>query len=458
MRTITSAPNSSSLRRSRAKRHRALCAAQRRPILTWHRWLIMLILPMLEVQLVAAVETLDRVAAIVDDDVVMVSELDERIQQLTKTFKKQGRPLPPASGMREGVLDQLIVENLQLQLARRAGMRISDAQLNEAMQRIAKSNGMNLDQFRQTLAAEGLSYTDAREQVRRDITIQQVQTSIIRGQIELTDQEVDNFLQSDEGRELIDTRYQLAHILVPMETISNPGDESRQRAALVRAASEIRSGTPLLQWLSNYNRSATAPLQGGDLGWRSDNELPALFADVVPPMAVGDVAGPLRSAGGLHLVQLTNRRGGAQLVTQTHARHILLKPSEIRSEKQCEALLTQLRQRIVGGESFADLARQYTEDMASAQEGGDLGWAKKGQFVPAFEETMANTPVGTISEPFRSKFGWHILQVQGRRQHDMSEEAAREQAYRYLFQRKFQGELESWLQKIRDEAYVDIKV
>jgi peptidyl-prolyl cis-trans isomerase SurA len=406
----------------------------------------------------AAIEPLDRVAAIVDDDIIMVSELEERTEQMSLNFKKQERPMPPASEMRQGVLDQLIVESLQLQLAERAGVRISDTQLNDAMVNIAKNNGMELEQFREVLATEHMSYAAAREQVRRDITIQQVQSGNIRGRVDLTEEEVANFLESEQGQALIDTSYQLAHILAPMESMSSGGEESRQRALLQRAATDIRAGTPLLEWLGKYNRSASQALQGGDLGWRKSDELPAIFAEVVPTMGAGDVAGPFRSAGGLHVLQLTNRRGGAQIIDQTLARHILVKPSEIRSEQQCEALLTKLRKRILAGEDFADIARQYTEDMASAQEGGDLGWAKKGQFVPAFEEVMANTPVDEISEPFRSKFGWHILQVQDHRQHDISQQAARDQAYRYLFKRKFQGELEAWLQKIRDEAYVDIKV
>lgn len=416
-----------------------------------------LLLWLSSLQAQAATELLDEVAAIVDDDVVMTSELEERMTQIRFNFESQGRPQPPASEMRQQVLNQMIVESLQLQMARRAGVRISDAQLNQAMGRVAAQNGLTLDQFREQLDAQGLSYTNAREQIRKEMIIQQVQGGNINSRIEITDQEITNFLASTEGQILSAPQYHLTHLLMPIDTMAR-GDDSAARELFEEAKTDIEAGESLMQWLDDYRRqSPDSKLQGGDLGWRKATDLPAIFTEVVPEMEPGSVAGPIRSAGGLHLVHLVERRGGPQIVDQTHVRHILVKPSEIRSDQQCQDLLAKLRERILAGEEFADLARQYTEDMGTAQEGGDLGWARAGQFVPAFEATMNALAIDELSEPVQSQFGWHLLQVLDRREYDISQETAREQAYRYLFQRKFDDELDAWLQKIRDEAYVDIK-
>jgi peptidyl-prolyl cis-trans isomerase SurA len=234
-------------------------------------------------------------------------------------------------------------------------------------------------------------------------------------------------------------------------------DEGPQLQEFELAREQIEAGTPLLEWLEQYRKNGGREIQGGDLGWRKDSELPAVFAEFVPSLSIGQVAGPIRSAAGMHLVQLMDRRGGPQIIDQTLARHILVKPSEIRTDEQCQQLLLDLRQQVLAGEDFDDLARQYSEDFGSAQEGGELGWSRPGQFVPEFEETMNGLAIGEISQPFESQFGWHILQVEERRKYDISQETAREQARRYLYQRKFDDELDAWLQKIRDEAYVDIK-
>ncbi len=404
-----------------------------------------------------ALELLDQVAAIVDDDVVMDSELEERISQIKAQIRSQGRPLPPDSEMRQQILNQMIVENLQLQMARRAGVRISDAQLNEAMTRVAAQNNLGLDEFREMLKQQGISYTATREQIRNEMIIQQVQAGNINNRVEITQQEVDNFLQSTEGKARTAPQYRISHLLLSIDTVSMQSDEAARLGELERARGQIESGTPLLEWLAQYRKNGGREIQGGDLGWRKDSELPAVFAEFVPSLQPGQVAGPIRSAAGMHLVQLVDRRGGAEIIDQTLARHILVKPSEIRTEEQSEQLLQDLRRRALAGDDFADLARQYSEDYGSAQEGGELGWSRPGQFVPEFEKTMNSLDIGQISQPFRSQFGWHILQVEQRRKYDISEENSREQARRYLYQRKFQDELDAWLQKIRDEAYVDIK-
>lgn len=402
-------------------------------------------------------EIIDQIAAIVDDDVVMLSELQERETQVQSGMRAQGRPMPPMKELRQQILNQMVVENLQLQMARRAGVRISDARLNQAVASIAAQNNMTLDQFRESLEAQGMSYVATREQIRREMLVQQVQAGNINNRIDVTQQEIENFLNSTEGQQMTAPQYRVAHIIIPLETI-DPGHEQKQRALLEQASLEINAGMPLQAWLQRHNTDKNIPLQGGDIGWRQPSDLPGIFADVVPKLAAGEASQPFRSAGGLHLVQVVDKRGGVKMVDQTHSRHILVKPSEIRSDDQCEALLIEVRQRIINGEPFGDMARQYTEDIASAQEGGDLGWAAKGKFVPAFEATLDTLQPGQMSQPFRSQFGWHLLEVLERRKHDVGPEIAKNQAYRFLFERKFNEELEAWLQKIRDEAYVDIKV
>lgn len=405
----------------------------------------------------AATELLDKVAVIVDDDVVMDSELQERIVQIQFNLKSQGRPLPPQQDLRQQVRDQMIVESLQMQMARRAGVRISDAQLNQAMARVAAQNGMSLDEFRAMLDKEGMSYTATREQIRKEMIIQQVQSGNINNRVEITDQEISNFLESTEGKLLSAPQYHISHVMVPMDSKSASEEGTPARVLLQQAKTAIEQGDSLLAWLEQDRQQGDVKTQGGDLGWRKAQDLPAIFIEVVPEMEPGSVAGPIASAGGLHLVQLIERRGGSQVIEQTQVRHILLKPSEIRSDEQCREQLLEIRERVIAGEDFSDFARQHTEDLGTAQEGGDLGWSRKGQFVPVFETTMAELEIDEISEPINSQYGWHLLQVTGRRHYDISQETAREQAYRYLFQRKFQDELDAWLQKIRDEAYVDIK-
>ncbi|MFQ3324974.1 MAG: peptidyl-prolyl cis-trans isomerase SurA [Pseudomonadales bacterium] len=402
----------------------------------------------------SSAEVIDRVAVVVDDDVIMATELEERVQQIAYKAQQQGSQLPPASEIRKQVMDQMILESLQLQMGRRAGVRISDQQLNQAMDTVAKNMGSSLDQFRQSLEADG-SYNETREQIRRELILRQVQSGNISGKVIITDLEVDAYLDSVEGDVLKALQYRVTHIMLPLE---EGEDKAGGKVLLSKAATEINDGVPLLQWLDIHNRSGKAPLQGGDLGWRKTDDLPSIFAEIVPTLDKGEAIGPIESGAGLHVVQVTSISGGEKLIEQTHARHILVKPSQVRSDQQCEDLLADLRSQIINGDAdFADLAQANTEDIGSAQEGGDLGWASPGQFVPAFEEALARTNIDEVTMPFKSQFGWHIIQVLERRDHDVSQDLLRQQAYGKLYERKFSTELETWLQRIRDEAYVDIK-
>ncbi|CAH0991478.1 Chaperone SurA [Sinobacterium norvegicum] len=415
-------------------RYSAIAALTLMPIISW-----------------AEVQMLDRVVVVVDDGVIMQSELDERLEQIHYNIKSQGRPTPPEDQLRKDVLDTMIVENLQLQMGQRGGVRISDQQLNEAMSRVAGQNGLSLEQFQKALEADGLSYQATREQIRREMILQQVQAGNINNKIQITDKEIENFLNSKEGSALTAVQYHLAHIFYGLDG----GSEAAGMAKLKQAQAAISKGGSIDGWLKVNGANN---VRGGDLGWRRTEDIPSVFSDVTPTLSVGQVSDPFATDSGIHIVQLIEKRGGStKMIEQTKARHILLKTSAIRTDEQAQQQLSEIRQRIISGEDFAVLAKQYSEDIGSGSEGGDLGWSRKGQFVPAFEKTMEAAQPGDISQPFKSQFGWHILQVEDREMKDISNERQKNAARNYLHQGKFQEELDAWLLKIRDEAYVDIK-
>jgi peptidyl-prolyl cis-trans isomerase SurA len=403
----------------------------------------------------SATEILDQVVAIVDEDVIMASELRTRLASVTQSLKARGIEMPPEDELVRETLDRLILENIQLQLASRVGVRISDAQLNAALGRMAGQNKMNLEQFRARLEAEGQSYNAVREDIRREMVLQRVQSGNVNQRIQITDQEVDNFLQTEEGLKLTQPEYRLIHALLPLTPDAPESEVAAAQQYVDVMIVKIRSGQPFDSVISASNGKYT--FSGGDLGWRKADDLPSLFSEVAPTLKKGEAADPIRSDSGFHLVYMADSRGGEQMVSQTEVRHILVKPSEILTDAQAEQLVIDLKIRIEAGEDFGSLAKEYSEDIGSGQEGGDLGWTMKGQMVPEFDEAMARGKIGEISDPIHSQFGWHILEVTGRRDQDMTELAIRAKAREYLHSRKYQEELDAWLRKIRDEAFVDIK-
>ena len=403
----------------------------------------------------SATEVLDQVVAIVDDDIVMASELRERIAAVNESIATRGIQAPPEDQLIRETLDRLILENIQLQKGQRVGVRISDAQLNSAMQRIAAQNRMTLDQFRQALEQQGQSYGAMREQVRREMIIQRVQGGNVNQRIQITDQEVDNFLATEEGQKMAQPEYHIVHALLAIPPDASAAEVASAEAHVEKLAKRIRNGESFEGVVSSS--TGQYAFSGGDLGWRKLDDLPSLFSDVAPGLAAGQTADPIRSDSGYHLIYMAEKRGGEQVVAQTEARHILIKSSEIMTDNQAKELITDIRRRAVDGEDFAELARQYSEDIGSAQEGGSLGWTMRGQMVPEFDNMMDATAVGEISEPFKSQFGYHIIKVEGRRDQDVTDTARRSKAMEYLHSRKYQEELDAWLRKIRDEAFVDIK-
>lgn len=397
--------------------------------------------------------TLDQVVAIVDDDVVLTSELTERTQKVIKNFKTSGKQIPPLPEVQQEILEQLILESIQLQLAYRAGVRISDAELNSSLQRIAQQNRMSLPQFRAALEQDGLSYNETREQVRREMSLQQVQQGSVNRRVQITNQEIVNFLASEDGQTLTSPEFRVLHTLIP---VNNEAEDSKAKAFAQELLQQIQSGTEYSQVMNNNNGKAFK-LSGGDLGWRKAQDLPSILAAPAQQLNKGETGAPIKSPSGYHLIKLVDSRGIGEVVPQTKARHILLKPSAIRNDDATKKELNELRQRALDGEDFSELAREFSEDIGSAVEGGDLGWTNPGQLVGAFQDAMDNTLRNNISPAFRSQYGWHILQVIERREKDVTDDLRKNMARNFLHQRKFDDELETWLQKIRDEAYVDIK-
>ena len=406
----------------------------------------------------ADVQPLDRVVAVVDDDIVMQSELDQRTIQIVNRMRQQNMPPPNLEVLRKRVLEQLVMESIQLQRATQAGIRISDNQLNETMARIAESNGMTLDQFQQALAEEGLSYAQAREQIRREMVVSRYQQRRVEARIAISDAEVEAYLQSAEGKSQTSEEYLLGHIL-----IAAPEQPTQEQLAEIQAKArdlyqQLQQGANFQQLAMAHSDAQTA-LEGGSLGWRSAEQLPSLFVEVAPRLKVGEVAEPIVAGSGIHLIKLVDKRGGvSQIVEQSRTRHILIRPTEIRSEYEAQQLIGQLHKRITqGGESFADLAKAYSDDPASASAGGEMDWLNPGDTVPEFEKVMMASALGEVSKPFRTQFGWHILEVLERRQQDIGVQLQEAQVRQLLFRRKFEEELESWLREIREEAYVEIK-
>jgi len=361
---------------------------------------------------------------------------------------------PSDEQIQQEIFNQLVLESIQLQMAYRAGARITDAELNSAIAEIARSNGLSLNQFQQALQQDGMSYTGLREQVRNDMLIKRVQQGMVNRRIQISDEEIQSFLISEAGKKLIQPEYRLAHALFAVEDIESSTQMNRAEQLVNTLYQRIQAGESFEQVIQSADRQQ---VKLNDLGWRKGSDLPSIFTDVAPTLEKRETAKPIQSASGYHLIMMIDKRGDNETIAQTKARHILLKSSAIRDETATMDEINAIRDRILAGEDFTTLAREFSEDIGSAVEGGDLGWTTPGQLVEAFQNIMDNTDINEVSPAFRSQFGWHILQVLDRREKDVTEDLQKNIAKNYLFQRKYDDELDAWLQKIRDEAYVDIK-
>jgi peptidyl-prolyl cis-trans isomerase SurA len=405
----------------------------------------------------AQVQILDKVIAIVDDDVVLQTELDARLAVIYAQIQASGTQAPPQDILVQQVLERLISERLQLNIAYNAGVRITDEEVNQAMARIAANNKLSMEEYIAKIHSEGGTVANVREDIRNEISIMRVQQGKVMRRIQISEQELDNFLNSEEGRFLTSPDVNVGQILLSVPTGAGNDEIDSIMDRAKDLLEQINNGTDFRQ-LAIANSADQSALQGGDLGWRKMAQLPGVFIDAVEQLELNEVSEPIRSAAGFHLLKLYERRGGGErLVEQHFARHILIKPNQIRDEQATISQLNELRDRALAGEDFGDLSKEFSEDPGSALKRGELGWSTPGMFVPEFEDTMNSIALNEISEPFSSQFGWHILQVTERRNEDFSSTILRNNAANMLRQRKYEEELQVWLQEIRDEAFIEIK-
>ncbi len=407
----------------------------------------------------AAVLLLDRVAAIVDDDVVTQSEVNARVQAVKAQIKSSPKGnVPPDNILVSQVLERLVIESIQLQMAERAGVKISDGELNEAMSSIASQNRLTLEQFQRAIEKDGISYVEMRDQIRRELMIGRVQKGVMRNRIQISEQQIKTFLESEVGEVITADEYRLAHILVPAPAEANAQQLQVVRQSAENMLAEIADGADF-QSLAVERSAGQNALQGGDLGWRKAVQLPTMFSDIAQELEVGEIRGPIKSGSGYHLIKLLQKRGAQAegQVEQTQVRHVLIQPSEIRTDEEAKELAESLRQEIIDGRPFDEIAKLFSDDPGSALSGGDLGWNRAGTFVPVFEQTMETVSPNSVSEVFHSEHGYHFLEVTGRRVEDFSEMFKMSQAENYLRNQMFDEELESWLREIRDGAFVEIR-
>lgn len=425
--------------------------------------LLLSVLTSLPETIIAAskVDEVDRIVAIVDDNVVVRSELDAEMQQVLAQLQRQNTQLPPQEVIERQVLERLILAKLELAAAERAGINVSDDLLAQAINNIAQRNNMTLSQFRSALKEQGMSFQAFRKQLRQQIVIQRLLEREVGSHISITEREIDDAVTRLSNQPQQRTAFHLQHILVAVPQGSSSETLQTAKAKAQKLVAKLRAGADFQQAAMSESDSHQA-LEGGDLGWRAANQLPTIFADVVPKMEQGEISDPIRSASGFHIIKLMAYKGGGassgRIVTQTHARHILIRTNEITSDNDARTRLQQLRQRIQGGDDFADLARSHSDDKGSAINGGDLGWINSGDLVPEFEQEIQELAPGQISQPFRTPFGWHIVQVLERRQHDSTQEVQRAEARAAIHQRKMAEETELYLRRLRDEAYVEIRL
>lgn len=416
------------------------------------------LLLLLSTSLAAAVQELNGIAAVVDDDVITWSELNQRVESISQQLTQKNTPLPPRNILERQILDRLILEHLQLRRAEQIGIQVDDESLNRVIANIANDNRMSLEQFRATLARDGITFAFFREQIRNEIIMTRLRTTQVDNRVNVSPQEVDAFLESQKGQLERNTEYHLYHILIAVPGSASPEQVEGARTKAEKVIAELKQGADFQQMAVSYSSGQQA-LEGGDLGWRRAAQLPTLFAEKVLNMQPGQISELVRSASGFHILQLAEKRGqGRHIIRQVNARHILLKTNPLVSESEARNRLARLRERILGGEDFAELARAHSEDPGSAVKGGELGWADPGIYVQEFQDALTNNSVGAVSQPFKSQFGWHIMQVQGWRNHDNTEEALRNQAFQALRQRRIEEEQQDWLRRLRDEAYVEYRL
>ncbi|WP_417438359.1 peptidylprolyl isomerase SurA [Idiomarina sp.] len=404
---------------------------------------------------VQAQQILDRVVVVVDDGVVLQSQIDQLIQQVKNGQNFNASNAPSDDVLETQAIERLVLQEIQLQMADRMGIEIDDNQLEQAINEIANNQDLTTAELRENMVSSGMSWAAYRENIRNELVIQQVQRAAVQQRVSITPQEINNLVKLIESNQEVQTEYRLAQILISADSNSSQAELEKAKERANTVLSLLDKGNDFAD-LAVRSSSGSAALDGGDMGWMTVNSMPTLFAEAVDGKSVGDVVGPIRSGIGFHILKVQDKRGEQTVeVQEVKARHILIKPSVILSDNKAKEMLAQYREQIESGEkTFEELAREHSADPGSASRGGDLGWARPDKYAPEFKQKVENIEQGTISEPFSTQFGWHIVEVTERRTSDATEESKQERAYQMLFSRKFREELDNWQQEIRDQAFI----
>ncbi len=401
---------------------------------------------------------MDRIIAIVDQGVITEQELIDRTRTVKAQLEKQGTALPPDNILARQVLERLIADSLQLQMAAQTGVKVDDTQLDKTIERIASQNKMSVEEFRLVLEKDGIPLRKFREDIRSEITIGRIREREVDNKLNISEGEIDNYLTTQANRGEAQDEFEISHILIRTPEDASPEDIEKAKIKTEQAIKLLADGKSFSQVSASHSDAPNA-LEGGSMGWRNGAQLPAVFLEILKPMQKGETSKPIRSANGFHILKLSDRRGAASslVIGQTHARHILIKLTEVVSEQEAKRKIDNIKERLDNGGKFEELARQFSED-GSANNGGDLGWVNPGDTVPPFEKAMNVLGLGEISEPVLSPFGWHVIQVIERRQQDMTKEASRLKARQEIRARKSEEAYQDWIREMRDRAFVELRL
>ena len=406
---------------------------------------------------IAEARVIDKIVAVVDSGVVLLSDVETRLNDLKTQAESRGNTIEINDELRQQVLERLILEQAQVEVAKRRGLQIDDARVNETLLQIAKNRDIDLLGLKNAIESEGKSFTVFREQIRRELLINAIRNLEVRSRIRISDSELERFMETTGGQISTAPELLLSQIVVGLPNRPSPEviQQAEQKAVSIRDA--LLQGAPFGQMAVRYSDAPEAS-QGGDLGWRNILELNPVFAEALNEAKKNTLIGPIRSPGGFHLIAVRDRRGDQSVVvTEYKARHILIKPDAVRSPEKAKELAQNVRRELEGGADFSELARRFSEDPLSAAKGGDLGWVRADKLVPGFVTVMTQLPLNTLSQVARSRFGFHLIEVLETRESDISEEQMKNRARRILTERKFSQELDSWLRQIRADAFVELK-
>ncbi len=402
-------------------------------------------------------QLLDKVAVIVDQGVVLQSEIDELVESVKANAVANGQALPSERALRTQAIERLILENLQSQMAERMGIQISDPQLDQTIQNIAERQGIDMAQFRNELRNQGIGYEVYREQIRKELITGEVRRANVRRRIYITQQEVDTLIKvlNEQGEQ--QAEYQLGHILIGVPSGASEAEVAASRERAEKVLELLNNGSDFAK-IAIASSSGAKALEGGDMGWMNINSMPTLFAEAVADKRKDQIIGPIRSGAGFHILKIADTRGVEIVeVEEVKARHILIKPSIILSDSKAQSMLSEFKTQLANGEAdFAELAKEYSEDPGSALKGGELGWADPNIYVPEFKDTLASMSINEYSEPVRTQHGWHLIQLLDKRVDDATEKRKEDRAYQLIYNRKFQEETDAWLREMRGQAYIDV--